>query len=105
MSRKENFLQGLKRMQAMAGQSPEHLARTFRKYLGVTPSTFINQKRLAYTCEILANSNLPIIEVALESGFDDVGYFNRLFKQKYQCTPKQFRRRMRRVFSQNEQSL
>ena len=95
MVRKENFLQGVSRLQELAGRSPAHISRSFRRHLHQTPSAFVNTQKLAYACELLASENLPIIEVALESGFSDAGYFNRLFKNRYQCTPRTFRAQCR----------
>jgi len=95
MKRKENFLQGVGRLQELASRSPEHVARSFKRYLGTTPSTFVNNLRLGYAGELLADESLPVIEVALEAGFSEPGYFNRLFKRRYQCTPRTFRARCR----------
>ena len=95
MKRKENFLQGVARLQELAGRSPEHVARSFKRYLGTTASTFVNNQRLGYAGELLADESLAVIEVALEAGFSDPGYFNRLFKRRYHCTPMEFRQRVR----------
>ena len=96
MRRKENFLQGLSRLQSLAARSPEHVARSFKRYLGRTPSAFINEQKLAYACQLLSDGSLPVIEVALESGFSEQAYFNRLFKARYHCTPTEFRARARK---------
>ena len=40
---------------------------------------------------LLTSTNTSIMDIALEVGFDNLSYFNKLFKRKYNLTPKQFR--------------
>lgn len=91
MRQKENFLQGISQMQKLAGCSPEHLSRSFKKHLNMTPSQFINQLRLNFSGSLLQNTSMPVIEVAYESGFENLSHFNHLFKNKFRQTPLQYR--------------
>lgn len=92
MDRPEHFIQGLPCMLALANLSQEHLTRSFRRYLGVTPTAFINAKRLGYAAELLLTRDLPVIEVGAQCGFNSQSHFYRLFTQRYGCPPKAFRR-------------
>lgn len=91
MERPEHFIPGLPRMLALANLSQEHLTRSFRRHLGITPTEFINAKRLGYGAELLLTRDLPILEVAAQCGFHSLSHFYRLFTQRYGCPPKEFR--------------
>ncbi len=92
MTKPDNFAAGRSALSELAGRSDEHLARSFRKYLGVTPTEYINQLRLAYTARMLAHTDLPVNEIAQSAGFDNLSYFYRLFRDGYGMPPAQYRR-------------
>ena len=85
------FSRDVRHLAQMAGCSREHLARVFRKYLGKTPYYFLNERRLAYASGLLRLSNLPIVEVAAEAGFNNVSHFYHLFRAVYNQSPGNFR--------------
>ncbi len=91
MQNPDNMRAGVPKMQALANSSPEHLSRTFRKELGITPTQFINKLRLTYAANLLFNTDQEIVDVSYEVGLDNLSYFYRLFKQQYGMTPAQFR--------------
>lgn len=65
---------------------------TFMKHCtGMTYSEYLNDMRLAKAMEMLRHTENGIAEIALDCGFQNVTYFNRLFKRKYACTPKEMR--------------
>lgn len=65
---------------------------TFMKHCtGMTYSEYLNDMRLAKAKEMLRHTENGIAEIALDCGFQNVTYFNRLFKRKYACTPKEMR--------------
>ena len=53
---------------------------------------YLNNYRLTMASRLLVSSNSSIIAIAMESGFDNLSYFNRLFKKKYKITPSEFRK-------------
>lgn len=63
----------------------------FKKYTGMTCVQYINIHRLELAADYLRTKNLPIMDIALEVGFDNISYFNKLFKAKYHATPKEYR--------------
>lgn len=91
MDRPEHFIPGLSHMLDLANLSQEHLTRSFRRYLGVTPTEFINAKRLSYAAELLLTQDLPVIDVGVQCGFNSQSHFYRLFTQRYGCPPRAFR--------------
>lgn len=96
MKRLENFYEGLPRMVEISGKSQEYLARSMKKYYGMTTSQFINDLRLAYVVGRLVsaeNEMDSMLELILDSGFQSPGHFYKLFTEKYGMTPKEYRRK------------
>lgn len=89
MSKPENFIEGLPRMVELSGVSQEHLNRAFKRYLDITPTAFINMKRINYAASLLREGR-PLLEACMSSGFNHVSYFYQVFEKTYHCTPKQF---------------
>lgn len=87
MHRKENFTQGLKKMYTLSGRSVGHLNRIFKKYFNTTPTAYINNLRLNYAKSLLLTTELSIIDVALEAGFENLSHFYHLFKKHFNITP------------------
>lgn len=77
---------------ATAGCSPEHLARSFRKHLGKTPSTYLNERRMLRAARLLSHTTSRISEIAYRTGFEDAGYFGRLFRVQFGMSPGEYRR-------------
>lgn len=97
MQQPEHFVGGVERMQQLAGRSPEHLARMFRQHLDMTPTTFVNGLRLDYAAKLLAHSDMAILEVALEAGFENLSHFYHLFQKRFRISPLHYRRTNRRT--------
>lgn len=51
----------------------------------------LNEYRINHASKLLASSMMPISEVSFKSGYNNLSYFNRIFKRAYNMTPKQFR--------------
>jgi len=87
-----NFVHGIARVVAEAHRSPEHVCREFRKYYGCTPTEAMNEARLTHAALLLRNTDLKIVDLCLELGLENLGYFYRIFGRKFGCTPSEFRR-------------
>ena len=92
MKKPDNFTLGQNRMVEICGKSPEHLSRTMKKYMNVTPTDFINNLKVNYAANLLANTNLKITDICYEAGFGNISYFYMLFNDAYWKTPKDFRK-------------
>jgi LacI family transcriptional regulator len=68
------------------------LERRFTQILGRSPKTEILRVRLDRVCQLLAESDLSLEDVAGKAGFDHPEYMSRLFKKKMGITPGQFRK-------------
>ena len=71
------------------GLSPDHLSRRFYATCGTTFKDYLNTIRIHHAQSLLKRG-WSIKEAAAESGFSDVYYFNRVFKQHCQTTPGKF---------------
>ena len=77
------------------GCSERHFRRLFKKHFGRPPTIKRTEQRLLKARDILIDTDLKIVDVALESGFQHVGHFTALFKQRYGVTPAKWRARRR----------
>ena len=91
MERRENYTTGLPCLLALANMSQEHLTRSFRRYIGMTPTEYINGKRLSLAAQLLLQGDMPVIEICGACGFNSLSRFYRLFTERYGCAPKAFR--------------
>ncbi|MEH7379024.1 AraC family transcriptional regulator [Bacillus sp. JJ1533] len=74
---------------------PSHLMRTFKKEKGMTISHYRNLIRIKEAKDLLANSNLSLIEITFIVGFKNQQYFSRVFKESEGVTPKEYKRNNR----------
>ena len=83
---------GLAYLAAQSGRSPEHICRCFRRYFGCTPSAYWNRRRLDYAVNLLTHTDLEIVDVVYESGFQSTNYFYHLFKRTFGMSPLQYKK-------------
>lgn len=93
MNEVDHFVSGLDTMIELSNVSQEHLSRVFRKYMQMTPTEFINLKRLNYACTLLLQDEQNVLDACLSSGFSSLSYFYKVFHRYYNCTPMQFIRK------------
>jgi AraC family transcriptional regulator of adaptative response / DNA-3-methyladenine glycosylase II len=74
------------------GISDRHLRRIFEAQFGVSPLQYLQTRRLLTAKQLLADTRLPITQIALMSGFASVRRFNAAFAAHYQLNPTQLRR-------------
>ena len=81
----------LTELSAIAEVHPVHLSREFRKHYDTTIGAFIRKRRVQHACELLANSDTSLSEIALVCGFSDQSHFCSMFKSHTGLTPAKFR--------------
>jgi AraC-like DNA-binding protein len=74
-----------------ACMSRTQLFRAFKREFGITPVQFIIKERIKKAKAMLANSTQTIQQISMETGFDDVNNFIRIFKKTEGTTPGTFR--------------
>ena len=74
------------------GVTDRHVRRIFEAQFGVTPMQYLQTRRLLTAKQLLADTNLPITQIALISGYASVRRFNAAFVEHYKLNPTQLRR-------------
>ena len=67
------------------------LSREIKDRIGKTYTDLVQEKRLAQAKYLLKNSKMKIIEIANETGYDNISYFHRLFRKQFGMSPKKYR--------------
>ena len=73
------------------GISTSYFARSFRSSVGLAPHAYVMRRRLLRAQELLASTDLPLIDIALATGFADQSHFCRRFHQMMGMPPRTFR--------------
>lgn len=76
----------------ICGMSLSSFKRKFRTVFNTSPKNYIIEQRLLKAAEYLKNSSLRISEIALECGFNDMGYFSKSFSSKFEYSPTDYRK-------------
>ena len=74
------------------GLSESHFMKYFKKTMGTSFIDYLNDYRLTKASRLLVTSENSVLEIAIETGFENLSYFIRLFKKKYSMTPNQYRK-------------
>ena len=93
----ENYAKniGVADVATATGRSLRTLQSLFRKELHESVVERITRTRLAKAKEWLERSSIPVAEVAARTGFSSSGYFHRVFKSRFGCTPAQFAKQIK----------
>jgi len=73
------------------GMSYFHFSRAFKQSMGMNPTNYISERRIERAKELLNETELPISEIALRSGFSSQSHFTSSFRRVAGSTPKDFR--------------
>jgi AraC-like DNA-binding protein len=71
--------------------TPRHLSRIFREVVGMSFRDKRAELRLGRACDLLAGTNLKIVDVALESGFQSLSLFSLMFARRHGLSPGKWR--------------
>ena len=81
----------LKDMAKLVNMTEVSFSRFIKKRTGISFIDSLNEIRLGHASRILIDTTNSIAEVSYCCGFNNISNFNRLFKKKKSCTPKEFR--------------
>ncbi len=81
----------LETLARLAGMSRQYLCRRFKRYTGQSVFTYVLDRRLEAAMVRLRSSDDKVVTVALESGFGDVAFFNRKFRERIGTSPGRYR--------------
>jgi AraC-like DNA-binding protein len=75
--------------------NPAALCRAFKSKTRMTIFQFLNKIRIENVCKLLVYSDLSISQVAYESGFNNMAYFNRRFRESTNMSPSEYRNQVK----------
>jgi len=87
----DHFRHGVGRLFALAGRSPEHVARTMRHHMNTTPSDYLNEVRLDHAAVQLQITNTPVTQVAFGCGYENLSHFFHRFRRRFGRSPGNYR--------------
>jgi AraC family transcriptional regulator len=76
---------------AVGETSPAHFSRLFRQAIGLPPHQYVIRCRMKRAKQLLAETDLPLSEIALQVGCADQSHFTALFRVHVALTPKAYR--------------
>lgn len=77
---------------AEVGMSRYHFSRAFKQSMGLSPINYIAQQRIERAKKLLAETDLPIADIALHAGFSGQSHFTTFFRRLVGVTPRAFRK-------------
>lgn len=80
-------------MAGVSGLAERTFKRRFQRATGMAPLEYVHALRLEEAKQMLESGDLPIAAIANEIGYEDAGYFGRLFRRNVKLTPAQYRKR------------
>lgn len=81
----------LSQIASLVSMAEGSLCRFFKMHVGVTIFEYLNQIKIEFACKLLMDENLSILDVAIDSGFNNLSHFNKQFKRITDGTPKDYR--------------
>jgi transcriptional regulator GlxA family with amidase domain len=81
------------RLARVSGVSEAHFARSFKDAFGVPPHRYLLTRRIERATAMLRDTDLPIIEIAFQTGWNSLGTFGRTFRDVTGETPRALRTR------------
>lgn len=97
MQERDNYVAGLERLVQLCGRSQEYVNRSIRRWYSSTPTQMVNQLRLGEAARLLTDTDMAVSRALLACGFNNPSYFVALFRERFGCSPREFRHRNRIV--------
>lgn len=85
----------VERLARVSGVSEAHFARQFKQAFGVPPHRYLLTRRIERATALLRDTDLPITEIAFETGWASLGTFGRIFRDVTGESPGAVRKRAR----------
>jgi AraC family transcriptional regulator len=81
----------LSQLAEIAGMSPHYFSELFRQSLKLSPHQFILRRRIERAKRLLHNPELSLLQISLDTGFQDQSHFTKVFRRLVGVTPMQYR--------------
>ena len=73
--------------------SEKYISRYFKEHFHITLSQYVTYLRLEHAKQLLQDTDIPVTDVAMQSGYQNVSYFIRIFKKTYGVSPLKYRKK------------
>lgn len=83
----------VERLAQVSGVSAAHFARSFKQAFGAPPHRYLLTRRIERATALLRDTDLPIIEIAFQTGWSSLGTFGRVFRDITGASPGAIRAR------------
>jgi transcriptional regulator GlxA family with amidase domain len=83
----------VRRLARVSGVSEAHFARSFKDAFGIPPHRYLLTRRIEQAKTLLRDTDLPIIDVAFQTGWQSLGTFGRTFRDVIGESPSELRAR------------
>lgn len=95
----------LQQLSAGLGMSKFYLSHLFSEKIGEPFPQYLSSIRLSHACSLLSETDMPVTDIAGESGFESQRTFFRAFQQRFGTTPLKYRRSAQQAGGKNTQNL
>jgi AraC-like DNA-binding protein len=85
----------LRKLAELVNMAEGSLCRFFKMNMGMTIFEYLNKLKTEFACKLLMDKDLSIIEVCLDSGFNNLSHFNKQFKKITGVPPSEYRKRFK----------
>lgn len=75
--------------------STYYLSKIFKKEMGVNFITYVTDRKMDLAKEMLINTDIPVLNIALDLAYNEANYFSKAFKKKTGLTPSEYREKYR----------
>ena len=83
----------VRRLASVSGVSEAHFARSFKEAFGIPPHRYLLTRRIERGKALLRDTDLPITEIAFQTGWNSLGTFGRIFRDITGESPGELRAR------------
>lgn len=80
--------------------SKQYTIKKFHEYLNMTPTQYLNKTKINRSIELLLSTDLSIAIIAFECGFNNIEYFDKIFKRNMGMTPIRYRQTQRQLIKE-----
>lgn len=85
--------------------STYYLSKIFKKEMGVNFITYVTDRKMDLAKEMLTNTDIPVLNIALDLAYNEANYFSKAFKKKTGLTPSEYREKYKSRKEENNETI